>query len=86
MDELNVIKNRYDAYFMGNRYDIENTHEDEFVYLRDLLKNDAKSQRALDWIHDCYDCFYKDDPDYNVQDDSNPFYYLECKIKELQKS
>ena len=40
------------------------------------------SNRALNWISQCYDCYYKNE--YDEQDASNPFYYLQCKINNLE--
>lgn len=81
MKELNEIKESYDAYYFANKYDEENTHKEQFEKLSNLLKDDELAQRALSWISNCYDCYYKDE--YNAENDNNPFYYLECKIKEL---
>lgn len=83
MKELNEIKEGYDAFYFANKYGEESTHKEQFKKLRELLKNDEMSQRALNWISNCYDCYYINE--YNGEDNSNPFYYLECKIKELKK-
>lgn len=72
---IDELENNYDAYFMGNRYGTENTHAKQFELLSEL-KGD-KVQNALNWIHDCYDCYYKDELDEN-----SPFHYLRGIINE----
>lgn len=61
---------------MMNRYsykESENTHAKEFELLN-KLKGD-KVGNALAWIHDCYDCYYKDENDIG-----SPFHYLREEI------
>ena len=84
LKKLDEIKDGYDAYYIENKYGEEGTHKEQFEKLREYLKDDEMSMRALNWISQCYDCYYKDDEDYNVENDSNPFYYLETKIKEVE--
>lgn len=84
MKELNEIKESYDAYYFANKYGEELTHKEQFEKLSKLLKDDELAQRALSWISNCYDCYYKDSPEFNVEDNNNPFYYLETKIKESE--
>lgn len=69
LEAINDLQNNYDAYFMGNRYGDENTHAKQFKLLS-ALKGD-KVKNALAWIHDCYDCYYKDE-----LGEDNPFDYL----------
>ena len=69
INAVNSLKRNYDAFYMGNKYGIENTHEKEFKLLA-KLKGD-KVKNALAWIHDCYDCYYK-----NELEDGNVFDYL----------
>lgn len=83
LKKLNEIKDEYDAYYIENKYG-EGTHKEQFQKLREYLKDDGMSMRALNWISYCYDCYYKDDEEYNVENYSNPFYYLETKIKEVE--
>ena len=59
INAVNNLKDTYDAFFMGNRYGLENTHKKDFDLLSNL-KGD-KVPNALGWIHDCYDCYYKDE-------------------------
>lgn len=84
LKKLNEIKDGYDAYYIENKYGEEGTHKEQFEKLREYLKDDEMSMIALNWISHRYDCYYKDDEDYNVENDSNPFYYLETKIKEVE--
>lgn len=79
---LNEIKNKYDAYYFANKYGEANTHKEQFKKLSEYLKEDELSQRALNWISQCYDCYYVNE--YNEENNSNPFYYLENKIKEYE--
>lgn len=75
---INDLQNEYDAFYMMNRYSWEkdeNTHAKEFKMLS-TLKGD-KVQNALAWIHDCYDCYYKDE-----LDEDNAFAYLETVIED----
>lgn len=83
LKKLNEIKDEYDAYYIENKYG-EGTHKEQFKKLREHLKDDEMSMRALNWISQCYDCYYKDDKIYNIEGDANPFYYLETKIKEVK--
>lgn len=74
---LEKLKNEYDAFLMGNRYswdDGENTHAKQFEILSKL--DDDKVKNALAWIHDCYDCYYKDE-----LDEDSAFAYLEMVIR-----
>lgn len=67
---VNDLENDYDAFYMMNRYSWkDNTHAKEFEMLAKL--GDDKVPRALAWIHDCYDCYYKGE---NTED--SPFNYL----------
>lgn len=80
-NDLLEIWKSYDAYYFANKYLEETTHKKEFKNLRESLKFDEMSYRALNWISQCYDSYYKNE--YENKDDSNPFYYLQCKINEL---
>lgn len=79
-DLLNIWTS-YDAYYFANKYGEGTTHKEEFEKLNKLL-NDNLSVRALSWILNCYDCYYKNE--YDEKNDSNPFYYLQCKLNELE--
>lgn len=83
--DLLEIWQSYDAYYFMNKYsDLDkNTHSKQFGALLELLKDDDMCMRALNWISQCYDCYYKNE--YELKDDSNPFYYLQCKINELKE-
>lgn len=74
----------YDAYYFANKYvkADKTTHGFEFVELGKLLKDDDHSMRALGWIRNCYDCYYKDELKEEENKD-NAFNYLKNKINEL---
>lgn len=76
---IDYLLDGYDAFYMMNRYSWEkhkNTHADEFKMLS-VLKGD-KVNNALSWIHDCYDCHYKNEIRANAD---NPFNYLRSMIQ-----
>lgn len=81
--DLLEIYQEYDAYYFANKYGEESTHKEQFKRLRELLKDDELSQRALNWISICYDCYYA--KEYTEKNDNNPFYYLQNKINEVTK-
>jgi len=81
--DLLEIYQEYNAYYFANKYGEESTHKEQFKRLRDLLKDDELSQRALNWISNCYDCYYS--KEYVEMNDNNPFYYLQNKINEVTK-
>lgn len=68
LEAIDRLENEYDAYYIENKYGT-NTHEKEFDLLKELHGDKVKN--ALDWIRDCYDCYYKDD-----NDETSPFEYL----------
>lgn len=75
---VSELENEYDAYLMMNRYSHEegkNTHAKHFKLLAEL-KGD-KVPNALAWIHDCYDCYYK-----NELNEDSPFNYLRETIEQ----
>ena len=81
--DLLDIYNDYDAYYFANKYGEESTHKEQFKRLRELLREDELSQRALNWVSNCYDCYYA--KEYVEMNDNNPFYYLQNKINEVTK-
>ena len=65
-DYINAIDdllNEYDAYYFINKYSEleENTHGTQLSMLFELLKDDELSMRALNWIKNAYDCYYKEE-------------------------
>ena len=70
LKSVNNLQNEYDAFLMMNRYSWgnKNSHAKEFEMLSKL--KDTKVKNALAWIHDCYDCYYKDEI---AKDKDNPF-------------
>lgn len=70
---VDELENEYDAFYFENKYgdfeSTENTHAKHFKALKQL--NGEKVINALMWIHDCYDCYYK-----NELDENSPFNYL----------
>ena len=55
---LDEIKEHYDAYYLGNKYGFNNSHQKQFDLLEQNVKGD-KMPNALNWIKHCYDCYYK---------------------------
>lgn len=76
---VNNLQNEYDAFYMMNRYSWEkdeNTHAKEFEMLLSLKDKGDTVENALVWIHDCYDCYYKDELGID-----NAFAYLKMVIE-----
>lgn len=76
---VDSLQDEYDAFLMMNRYSWEigkNSHAKEFELLSKLRGD--KIQNALRWIHDCYDCYYKQEI---KKDKNNPFNYLREVIR-----
>lgn len=85
MSEIEAIDNlfnSYDAYLINNKYgSIEgNTHEKEFKILIDRFKNDEMSMKAINWILNCYDYYYKDE----FSDDKSAFAFLKNRLEEVK--
>ena len=80
-DLLEIWKS-YDAYYFANKYGEYTTHKEQFNRIYELLKDDKLSDKALGWIANCYDSYYKNE--YDEKNDSNPFYYLQCKLNDLE--
>lgn len=81
-DYINAVDdliNSYDAYYFLNKYSElnEGTHGKQFEMLYDYLKDDEMCVRALKWIKNCYDCYYKEDVKDNKE---SAFYYLKNEI------
>lgn len=73
---VDVLQNEYDAFMMMNRYSWEeckNSHAKEFKLLIDAKLKGDKVDNAINWIHDCYDCYYLEEM---KEDENNPFDYL----------
>lgn len=82
-DYINAIDdllNDYDAYYFINKYSEldKNTHGTQFSMLFELLKDDELSMRALYWIKNAYDCYYKEEV---KEDNDNVFNYLKKVIE-----
>jgi len=86
---LKEIFEEYDAFFVENKYG-EGTHKKQFDTLKEVLKDDEMSMRALNWIHDCYDCYYKDEHKNHVDktkyNERSAFYYLQNKLSSIGQS
>ena len=74
---IDKIYNDYDAYYFSNKYgDLQNnTHSKEFQELFKRFQYDEKGQSAINWILNCYDCYYKED-----FKEGSAFNYLKNKI------
>lgn len=79
-DLLDIWKG-YNAFHIVKQCEKDSTYKDQFQRLRELLKNDEKSQRALFWISQNYDCHHKNK--YDNQNNDNPFYYIQAKVNDL---
>lgn len=77
-ETLEKIKNEYDAYYFENKYG-DGTHKNEFELLENKLTKDL-DKKALGWIKNCYDCYYKDE-----LDEGSPFAYLEKRLIEVEE-
>lgn len=82
-DYINAIDdllNEYDAYYFINKYSEldKNTHRTQLSMLFELLKDDELSMRALNWIKNAYDCYYKEEV---KEDADNAFDYLKEVIE-----
>ena len=61
LNALDEIKDSYDAFFIVNKYDddnTKNTHKEQFALLSKEL-NLPLNKGALVWIKYEYDCYYK---------------------------
>lgn len=83
MDNKELIKaiddlwNNYDAFLFNNKYG-ENTHKKQFKLLEEKFKKDEMSMKAIKWIKNCYDCYYKED----FNDDKSAFAYLKKQLED----
>lgn len=68
LNAVDKLENEYDAFYIENKYG-EGTHSKEFELLKNL--KGEKVLNALNWIRNCYDCYYKHE---NGED--SPFEYL----------
>lgn len=77
---VNELFNDYDAYYFINKYSEldKNTHGEQLGMLIELLKDDEMSMKALDWIKNVYDCYYKHEYE---EDEDNAFNYLKNAIE-----
>lgn len=68
-EAIDHLLNEYDAFYIGNKYGDCGEFKKDFELLSTL--QGKKVLNALNWIKDCYDCFYKDE-----MDENSPFAYL----------
>ena len=71
---VDKLENEYDAFYFENKYG-GGTHGKEFELLKNL--KGEKVLNALNWIRNCYDCYYKHE---NGED--SPFEYLRKVIND----
>lgn len=76
---VDELLDSYDAYYFINKYSEldENTHGTQLSMLYELLKDDNMSMKALNWIKNAYDCYFKEEV---KEDDDNAFNYLKKQI------
>lgn len=84
IEAINKLQDSYDAFLIYNKYtsleDLsDNTHKKEFELLFKILKEDEMCVKALNWILNCYDYYYKDE----FNDGKDAFSYLRNKIEEI---
>lgn len=76
---LDDIKENYDAFYIANKYDMQNnTHKEQFELLA-TLPNLSLEKGALCWIRYEYDCYYKEDFE---DEKGTAFEYIRNIIKE----
>lgn len=76
LNAVDKLENEYDAFYFENKYG-EGTHSKEFELLKNLEREGGKVLNALNWIRNCYDCYYKHE---NGED--SPFEYLRKVIND----
>ena len=74
LNAVDKLENEYDAFYFENKYG-GGTHSKEFELLKNL--KGEKVLNALNWIRNCYDCYYKRE---NGED--SPFEYLRKVIND----
>ncbi len=77
LEAVDKLENEYDAFYIENKYG-DGTHKKEFELLAKL--KGEKVLNALNWIRNCYDCYYKHE---NGED--SPFEYLRKVINDEVK-
>lgn len=80
---IDELHNNYDAFYIYNKYSStedlkDNTNQKEFELLLNKFKNDPMCMKAIKWIMNCYDCFYKNE----FNDGKDAFSYLKNKLLE----
>ena len=76
--DLFDIWDSYDAFYFENKYGEASTHKEQFDRLENLVGSVDICGKALAWMKDCYDSYYK--LEYDDLNDSNPFYYIQERI------
>lgn len=83
---LDELLNEYDAYYFMNKYDdFESdkcTHHEQFMMLKDFVKDDELGNKALNWIRIAYDCYYKREI---LETKNTAFSYLKDMIEKSDK-
>lgn len=77
---VDELLDSYDAYYFINKYSelYENTHGTQLSMLYELLKDDNMSMKALNWIKNAYDCYFKEEI---KKEEDNAFNYLKKVIE-----
>jgi hypothetical protein len=77
---VDELLDSYDAYYFINKYSEldENTHGTQLSMLYELLKDDNMSMKALNWIKNAYDCYFKEEI---KKEEDNAFNYLKKVIE-----
>ena len=74
---IDDLWNNHDAFLFYNKYE-ENTHKKQFELLEERFKQDEMSMKAIEWIKNCYDCYFKED----FNDDKSAFAYLKKQLED----
>lgn len=84
---LDELLNEYDAYYFMNKHDdFESdkcTHHEQFMMLKDFVKDDELGNKALNWIRVAYDCYYKREKSWKQK--NTAFSYLKELIEKSDK-
>lgn len=83
---LDELLDEYDAYYIMNKHDdFESdkcTHHEQFMLLKDFVKDDELGNNALNWIRFAYDCYYKEEI---LGSEDTAFSYLKNFIEKSDK-
>lgn len=82
INAVDKILDSYDAFLIDNKYLDRNTHQKEFDLLTEQFKDDEMCMKAINWMKNRYDCYYKKEFEH---DEGSAFAFLKNKIKEMKE-